>query len=151
MADLPPRRTRRAAKVGIVEVQKKTFIQDANLFEDFASDPAEHGRFDIVMAHAFLDIVDLGPSLHALIGLARPGGLLYFPITFDGETIFEPAHPSDQEVLDRYHESIGRGGRGGGGGDSKTGRQLFHALAGHPVDVLEIGSSDWIVHPTDGG
>ena len=71
---------------------------------------------------------------------------LYFPITFDGETIFEPAHASDDEVLEQYHETIGSGGSGG----SKTGRRLFHALASHPVDVLEIGSSDWIVHATEG-
>jgi SAM-dependent methyltransferase len=118
----------------------------ASTLEDFSSDPSEHGRFDCVLAHAFLDIVDLGPSLQALIRLARPGGLLYFPITFDGETIFEPSHPSDDEVLEQYHETIGSGGNGG----SKTGRRLFHALATHPVDVLEIGSSDWIVHPTEG-
>ena len=126
--------------------------------EDFASNPSERGRFDLVLAHAFLDIVELGPSLQALIGLARPGGLLYFPITFDGETIFEPAHSSDDEVLEQYHETIGRGGRGGrggsgasgGSGGSKTGRRLFHALASHPVDVLEIGSSDWIIHATEG-
>ena len=118
----------------------------ASTLEDFASDPSTHGRFDLVLAHAFLDIVDLGPSLQALIGLALPGGLLYFPITFDGETIFEPSHPSDDEVLEQYHETIGSGGSAG----SKTGRRLFHALASHPVDVLEIGSSDWIVHPTEG-
>ena len=122
---------------------------------DFASNPSERGRFDLVLAHAFLDIVELGPSLQALIGLARPGGLLYFPITFDGETIFEPAHSSDDEVLEQYHETIGRGGSGasgasGGSGGSKTGRRLFHALASHPVDVLEIGSSDWIIHATEG-
>ena len=117
----------------------------AETLENFASDPSEQGRFDLVLAHAFLDIVDLGTSLQALIGLARPGGLLYFPITFDGETIFEPEHPSDGEVLEQYHETIGSGGSG-----SKTGRRLFHALASHPVEVLEIGSSDWIVHPTEG-
>ena len=118
----------------------------ASTLEDFASNPSERGRFDLVLAHAFLDIVELGPSLQALIGLARPGGLLYFPITFDGETIFEPAHASDDEVLEQYHETIGSGGSGG----SKTGRRLFPALASHPVDVLEIGSSDWIVHATEG-
>ena len=43
----------------------------ASTLEDFSSDPSEHGRFDFVLAHAFLDIIDLGPSLQALIGLAR--------------------------------------------------------------------------------
>jgi hypothetical protein len=35
-------------------------------------------------------------------------------------------------------------------GSSRTGRRLFHALGAHSVEVLEIGSSDWIVHPIRG-
>jgi len=112
---------------------------------DFASDTGNVARFDLVIAHAFLDIVDLAPALKSLVALARPGGLLYFPITFDGETIFEPAHEDDENVLSRYHASMGEIG------NSKTGRRLFHALSSEPVDVLVIGSSDWIVRPESAG
>lgn len=115
----------------------------ASTLADFAASPGHRGRFDLVMAHAFLDIVELGPALKDLVALARPGGLLYFPITFDGESIFEPAHDDDGGVLDRYHASMDAHG------NSRTGRRLFHALSAEGTDVLELGSSDWIVYPED--
>ncbi|GMR24388.1 MAG: class I SAM-dependent methyltransferase [Acidobacteriota bacterium] len=117
----------------------------ASTLADFASDNSNLARFDLVMAHAFLDIVDLAPAVKSLVALARPGGLLYFPITFDGETVFEPAHEDDETILSRYHASMDDVGNG------KTGRRLFHALSSEPVDVLEMGSSDWIVRPESGG
>ena len=116
---------------------------------DFASDHWNLARFDLVIAHAFLDIVDLAPALKSLVALARPGGLLYFPITFDGETVFEPAHPDDETILSRYHASMSK--LGSEAGNSKTGRRLFHTLSSEPVEILEMGSSDWIVRPESGG
>ena len=117
----------------------------ASTLADFASDNWNLARFDLVIAHAFLDIVNLAPALKSLVALARPGGLLYFPITFDGETVFEPAHDDDETILSRYHASMDEVG------DSKTGRRLFHTLSSEPVEILEIGSSDWIVRPESGG
>jgi hypothetical protein len=102
----------------------------------------EHAlRFDLVIAHAVLDILDLRSSLTSLVRLTHPEGLLYLPITFDGETSFEPAREEDALVLAAYHETMEEKG------SSRTGRRLFHELRSHPVDVLELGSSDWIVHP----
>ncbi len=116
----------------------------ASTLTDFAADGENLARFDLVIAHALLDIVELTPALNNLVSLAHPGGLLYFPITFDGETIFEPVHADDATILSRYHASMGEIG------DSKTGRKLFHALEEEPVDVLELASSDWIVFPING-
>ncbi len=98
-----------------------------------------------MVAHALLDILELAPAIQALWALARPGGLLYFPITFDGETLFEPEAAQDEEVLAAYHDSMGESG------SSRSGRKLFHQLRRHPVEVLEMGSSDWIVHPAGDG
>jgi hypothetical protein len=111
---------------------------------EFARRRENAGRFDLVVAHALLDILELDSALEALVGLARPGGFLYFPITFDGETIFEPRAPGDEAVLSAYHETMEDRG------SSRTGRRIFHALRSHPVEVLEIGSSDWVVHPAGG-
>lgn len=116
----------------------------AATLEEFAARDENRCQFDLVVAQALLDILELSPSLEALVGLARPGGLVYLPITFDGETIFEPAHEDDAAILSGYHASMGAIG------DSKTGRKLVHALQEHPVDVVEMASSDWIVFPTAG-
>ena len=110
---------------------------------DFASNPDNQNRFDLVMAHAFLDIVNLEESLKSLVQLACANGLLYFPITFDGESIFEPKHSHDTVVLSEYHNSMCEKG------NSKTGRKFFHALRKESVEILEMGSSDWIVYPTN--
>ncbi len=45
---------------------------------------------DLLMAHAFLDLLDLPTALPALLGMLRPGGLFYFTLNFDGVTAFEP-------------------------------------------------------------
>jgi SAM-dependent methyltransferase len=109
--------------------------------EAFAANIDNHARFDLVIAHAFLDIVDLAPALRDLLALARPGGLLYLPITYDGETIFEPPHVDDELVLASYHRAMDATG------SSKTGRRLFRALEDENAEILEVGASDWIVHP----
>ncbi len=114
----------------------------ASTLREFADRRENEGRFDLVVAHALLDVLELSPALEALVGLARSGGLLYLPITFDGETIFEPRSSGDHSVLSAYHDTMEERG------SSRTGRRLFHALGSHPVEVLDIGSSDWIVHPT---
>ncbi|MGH9390615.1 MAG: class I SAM-dependent methyltransferase [Vicinamibacteria bacterium] len=121
-----------------------TELADATL-EEFAAGDENRGRFDLVVAHALLDILELSPSLEALVGLTRPGGLLYLPITFDGESLFEPGSSQDDAVLSAYHDTMEERG------SSRTGRRVFHALRSFPVEVLEIGSSDWIVHPARGG
>jgi hypothetical protein len=113
----------------------------------FAEDREHQGRFDVVVAHALVDVLDLSSSLDALVRLARPGGLLYIPIAFDGETSFEPSRDEDGVVLSAYHAAMNEPGPG----SARTGRRLFHALRRRSVDVLEIGSSDWIVHPAGEG
>jgi hypothetical protein len=113
--------------------------------DGFALARGNRERFDLVVAHALVDILDLPSSLDALVRLARPGGLVYLPITFDGETTFEPGREEDDAILSVYHHTMN------GPGSARTGRRLFHALRRHPVDVLEMGSSDWIVHPVGDG
>lgn len=112
--------------------------------QEFAASGRNRGRYDLVVAQALLDVLPLAPALELLAGLVRPGGILYLPITFDGETIFEPASRGDDAVLSAYHDTMEERG------SSRTGRRLFHALRAIGMEVLEIGSSDWIVHPAGG-
>ena len=110
-------------------------------------------RWDLLIAHAFLDLVDLSRVLPGLIALTRPGGLLGLTMNFDGVTILEPAvDPSlDREILALYHESMDRRVIGGcPSGDSRAGRHLLTRLGDLGVEILAAGSSDWVVYPQGG-
>ncbi len=108
-----------------------------------------HPGYDLVLAHAVLDLLDLEESLPRLLRLLRPGGLYYFTLNFDGVTIFQPAFDPEFEakILDRYHHSMAER-QGGRGGHSQTGRRLILTLCQAGSEVLAAGSSDWLVWPT---
>lgn len=106
------------------------------------------GEWDLLIAQAFLDLVDLEWALPELVDLLRPGGLCYFPITFDGGTILEPEHDLDDRVIDLYHRHMdGRTPGGRAAGHSQTGRRLFEHLPAVGGEVLAAGGSDWVVYP----
>lgn len=108
----------------------------------------------LLIAHAFLDLVDLSRILPGLISLTRPGGLLSLTLNFDGLTILEPPIDAafDGEILALYHESMdSRVIEGRPSGNSRTGRRLLARLRELGVEVLAAGSSDWVVFPKSGG
>lgn len=107
--------------------------------------------WDLLLAHAFLDLVDLKEALPRLLGLLRPGGSYYFTLNFDGQTIFHPAldPPFEDQLLHLYHASMDEP-QAGRGGHSQTGRRLLAAL-GPTGTVLAAGSSDWVVWPQANG
>lgn len=116
-----------------------------------ASDAVRHGRADLVVAHAFLDLVDLERALARLLAWLAPGGLFYFTINYDGETIVQPAHPLDERVLQEYHRTMDERQRDGRpSGDSRTGRRLPAALQAAGAQVLDVAASDWVVYPRRG-
>jgi SAM-dependent methyltransferase len=108
-------------------------------------------RVDLLIANAFLDLVDVPAFLPPLLSLVARGGLFWFTINFDGETIFLPEHPLDGAVMSAYHRDMDQRVRyGRPAGDSKTGRRLFRHLADAGAEVLAAGSSDWVVFPQQG-
>jgi len=123
----------------------------ADAFDYLASEAA---NVDVLIAHAFLDLVDLSRILEAIGPALAPDALLYFTINFDGVSILEPTvDPAlDELIVQRYHATMDRrivdGNRSG---DSRTGRHLYHALLDAGYEVLAAGSSDWVVGPTPGG
>jgi hypothetical protein len=125
-----------------------TFVQ-AELGEYLASGGGPPA--DLLVTNAFLDLVDVPNVLPPLLRLVVPGGLFWFPVNFDGETIFEPPHPDDALLMRIYHRSMDQRVRyGRPAGDSRTGRHLFRHLAGAGATVLAAGGSDWVVHATGG-
>jgi SAM-dependent methyltransferase len=111
------------------------------------------GPFDVVLAHAFLDLVDLDRALPRLLTRLRPGGVLYTSLNFDGLTAFLPAvDPGlDQAIVDAYHATMDARRDGDHpSGDSRTGRRLLTELPRHGAKVIAAGASDWVVFPRDG-
>lgn len=107
---------------------------------------------DLVVANAFLDLVDVPAVLPDLLGLLVPGGAYWFTINYDGETIFEPEHEHDGLVLGAYHRDMDERVRfGRPAGESQTGRHLFGHLYAAGAPPLMAGSSDWVVHPGPDG
>lgn len=115
---------------------------------DLLKDPAHQQVYDVLIAHAFLDLIDLPSALPRVLRLLKPGGLFYFTLNFDGETIFEPASDQalDAEIMGAYHRSMDERGTG----HSRTGRRMFTELARAGGRILNAGSSDWVVFPVNG-
>jgi hypothetical protein len=108
---------------------------------------AAHGaQPDVLIANAVLDLVDVPAVLPGLLRLPAPGGVYWFTINYDGESIFAPGHPHDDQVMHAYHRDMDERFRyGRPAGYSRTGRRLFHHLRAAGAPALAAGSSDWIV------
>jgi SAM-dependent methyltransferase len=120
--------------------------------EAFLSRTASGQTWDLVMAHAFLDLTDLTFAIPGLCRLACPGGLLYLSINYDGKTRFWPDMDPDFErcLLDLYNQSMERRricGRPTGA--SRTGRRLLGTLMAAGAELISAGRSDWLVFATD--
>jgi SAM-dependent methyltransferase len=107
---------------------------------------------DVLIANAFLDLVDVPALLPGLLRLLKPGGVYWFTINYDGESIFAPSLLHDDQIMQAYNRDMDERFRyGGKAGDSRTGRRLFHYLRSAGAPALAAGSSDWVVHPRPDG
>lgn len=112
------------------------------------------GTWDLLVAHAFLDLLDIPIRLAQMFSLLKPGGLFYFSLNFDGLTLLEPILQAelDEQILALYHRSMDeRVVDGRISGDSRAGRHLFQNLRAQGAEILEAGASDWVVFPRHGG
>lgn len=110
-------------------------------------------QYDLLIANAFLDLINIKHQLPLLADLLKPAGAFYFTINFDGETIFQPVSDLafEKKLMDAYHKTMdARITDGMPSGDSRTGRHLFAALPAAGFDILSAGSSDWLVFPKAG-
>jgi hypothetical protein len=107
----------------------------------------EKSPADLLIAHAFLDLLPLPASLPKLLSLTK--NLAWLTLTFDGMTTLEPPiDPAlDMQIEQRYHQTMDSRPSGG---DSRTGRRLFGYLSELGMELLSAGASDWVVHAVDG-
>ncbi len=138
-------------KIALVEPNRaiSLALETIDVF-DFIQREAGRQTWDLLIAHAFLDLIDIPSILPSLFSLIQESGLFYFTINFDGLTILEPAIDVayDARVMDLYHRSMDERRVGGKpSGDSRTGRHLFDHLREVGASVIDAGSSDWVVFP----
>jgi hypothetical protein len=102
------------------------------------------GGYDILIAHAVLDLFPPEVLSELLQRFLQPRGLLYGSIVFDGVTVFAPEGDPlvDRLVMEYYHRSMTAGG---------FGRTHLLNLTSRGFRVLSAGSSDWIVPPRKEG
>jgi hypothetical protein len=132
-----------------VDVTVRFVAAELSAFLESSAGP--HG-VDLLVANAFLDIVDVPSTLPRLFARGARGGLFWFCINFDGETMFLPEHADDRALLDVYHRSMDERVRHGRpAGDSKTGRHLLLELPRAGASLVAAGASDWVVFPSELG
>ena len=103
---------------------------------------------DLLIANAFLDLIDVRSALPKFCPSSSLGAGFYFTVTFDGSTIFQPEIDTelDATIENLYHETMDRRIiRGRPSGDSRTGRHFFAEARNAGAEILDSGSSDWVV------
>jgi hypothetical protein len=102
---------------------------------------------DLLIAHAFLDLLPMPASMPGLLSLTKD--LAWLTINFDGMTSLEPRLDAglDAQIERLYHKTMDMRTSGG---DSRAGRHLFSHLRQAGAEVLAAGSSDWVVYGTNG-
>jgi len=116
----------------------------ADVFEFTAQQPEPA---DLLIAHAFLDLLPMPESLSKLFTLTRD--LAWLTVNFDGLTTLEPVIDLvlDAKIERLYHRSMDARPSGG---DSRSGRHLFGYLEQAGAEIVSAGASDWVAYPVDG-
>lgn len=102
---------------------------------------------DLLIAHAFLDLLPMPESLEQLLSLTD--NMAWLTLNFDGVSTLQPAiDPALDEKIERlYHRTMDIRPTGG---DSHMGRKLFEYLSMMDAKILAAGASDWVVYANRG-
>lgn len=118
----------------------------ADVFDFIHASPP---KSDLLIAHAFLDLLPMPESLPKLFSLMKTKGLAWLTLNFDGVTTLEPIIDPvlDSQIEKLYHRSMDERLTGG---DCRSGRHLFNFLKNADTDILAAGPSDWVVYSQNG-
>jgi hypothetical protein len=124
------------------DVRVKLVQADVFDFIDGQPEPA-----DLLIAHAFLDLLPMPEGLVKLLTLTKD--LAWLTVNFDGVTTFAPSLDPELDALIEklYHLTMDTRPSGG---DSQSGRHMFGHLKQAGAEIASAGASDWVVYPVDG-
>lgn len=109
--------------------------------------------FDLITAHAFMDIVPLQPVTCKIREYLETKGLFYTTLNYDGETALIPVYSNEKfegKILQHYDQSMEtRQIEGLSTGGAYSGRRLIGALSMVGFDISSYGSSDWNITPVN--
>lgn len=109
--------------------------------------------FDLVTAHALMDLLPVAPLARRILNWLTPGGRFYATLNYDGGTCLFPPYPEpalEANILAVYDASMERYRDGLPCGGAHSGRRLHAALLEAGYAVLAYGSSDWNLTPVLG-
>ena len=130
--------------------------QAADIYEFLEGAAEQNQHWDLVIGHAFIDLVSQTHFLPLMVDRLSDGGLIYFTINFDGQTILLPPidKAADDLLMTEYHlamdeppETTDPRFRG----SSRSSQDLLIELPKAGAEILTAGSSDWVVFGRDGG
>jgi len=111
-------------------------------------------RYNVITAHAFLDIMPLTQALRLFSGWLQPGGYLYASLNYNGETVLADAYENgafESQLLDYYNHTMEtRRVDGQVTGGAYCGQRLTALLPEFGFRVLACGNSDWHIAPLQG-
>lgn len=137
----------------------RTFKQEVKVhfvagdIHDHIGSGKEGSSYDLLIAHAFMDLVNIPRTMPGLLKLLRPGGVFYFSLVYDGVTHFEPEidRSLDERIMETYHQTMDeRVLQGRPAGDRYSGRRLLNELLLYDAEIQAAGPSDWLVYPVNG-
>lgn len=143
-AEEPGRRMQGEHKLVSERWSATVALQRSDAYE-FLQDSSD--QWDLILAHAFLDLVDLPVILQPLLTALAPSGLFYFSMSFDGTTLLLPQieHELDEKIVKLYHASMDH--PDAPAAHSQTGRHLLKLLPELGAEILASGPSDWFLYP----
>jgi hypothetical protein len=110
--------------------------------------------YNIITAHAFLDLSPLPQVLRQFAAWLQPGGYLYASINYDGDTALMPAYEDaafEARLLRDYNDTMElRRVDGQATGGAYCGRRLHALLPEYAFDIVARGGSDWNISPFAG-
>lgn len=124
----------------------------------FAVDEVKDHRpdrlYNVITAHAFLDLAPLPEALRLFAAWLQPGGYLYASTNYDGDTALLPGYDDvdfEARLLEHYNRTMEqRRVDGQATGGAYCGRRLHALLPQYGFEILAHGSSDWNIAPVLG-